>query len=64
MKAYRGKSVLHGIAIGKLYVIEKKESSWTKTTIADADREIARFQRAREEAQTELDELYQEALLQ
>lgn len=64
MKAYRGKSVLHGIAIGKLYVIEKKESSWTKTTIADADREIARFQRAREEAQTELDELYQEALEQ
>jgi phosphotransferase system enzyme I (PtsI) len=59
-----GKSVLQGIAIGKLYVIEKKESSWTKMTIADADGEVVRFQNAREEAIGQLDELYQEALEQ
>jgi len=59
-----GKSVLQGIAIGKLYVIEKKESSWTKMTIADADGEAVRFQNAREKAIGQLDELYQEALEQ
>jgi len=64
MEAYRGKSVLQGIAIGKLYVIEKKESSWTKTTIADAEKEIERFQRARAQAQEELQELYENALEQ
>ena len=52
-----GKSVLQGIAIGKLYVIEKKESSWTKMTIADADGEAVRFQNAREKAIGQLDEL-------
>ncbi len=64
METCYGKSVLQGIAIGKLYVIEKKESSWTKMTIADADGEVVRFQNAREEAIGQLDELYQEALEQ
>lgn len=64
METCYGKSVLQGIAIGKLYVIEKKESSWTKTTITDADGEVVRFQNAREEAVQQLDELYQEALEQ
>ena len=40
METYHGKSVLQGIAIGRLYVIEKKESSWTKMTITDADGEV------------------------
>lgn len=64
METYHGKSVLQGIAIGRLYVIEKKESSWTKMTITDADGEVMRFQKAREEAISQLDELYQEALAQ
>ncbi len=64
METCYGKSVLQGIAIGKLYVIEKKESSWTKMTIADADGEAVRFQNAREKAIGQLDELYQEALEQ
>lgn len=61
MERYNGKSVLKGIAIGTLYVIEKKESSWTKQTIADADAEMARFEAARVRAQEQLDVLYQEA---
>ncbi len=64
METCYGKSVLQGIAIGKLYVIEKKESSWIKMTIADADGEAVRFQNAREKAIGQLDELYQEALEQ
>lgn len=53
---------MQGIAIGSLYVIEKKESSWKKTTITDADAEMARFAAAREKAVGQLDVLYQEAL--
>ncbi len=64
METYHGKSVLQGIAVGRLYVIEKKESSWTKMTITDADEEVMRFQKAREEAVSQLDELYQEAMTQ
>lgn len=62
MRAYSGKGVMQGIAIGSLYVIEKKESSWKKTTITDADAEMARFAAAREKAVGQLDVLYQEAL--
>lgn len=62
MRAYSGKGVMQGIAIGSLYVIEKKESSWKKTTITDADAEMARFASAREKAVGQLDVLYQEAL--
>ena len=64
METYRGKSVLKGIAIGGLYVIEKKESSWTKTTITDADAEMNRFDAAKAKAVEQLDELYQDALEQ
>ena len=64
METYHGKSVLQGIALGKLYVIEKKESTWTKMTVADTESEVARFQTARKEAMEQLDELYQEAMEQ
>ncbi len=64
METYHGKSVLQGIALGKLYVIEKKESTWTKMTVADTESEAARFQAARKEAMEQLDELYQEAMEQ
>lgn len=64
MEISRGKSVLQGIAIGKLYVYEKKESSWTKQTVQDVEAEIVRFQKARENAIGELDDLYQDALAQ
>lgn len=62
MEKYYGKSVLQGIAVGKLYVFEKKESSWTKQTITDADAEMARFSAAREKAVAQLDQLYHDAL--
>ncbi len=64
MEIFRGKSVLQGIAIGKLYVYEKKESSWTKQTVQDVEAEIVRFQKARGNAIGELDDLYQDALAQ
>ncbi|MBO5094444.1 MAG: phosphoenolpyruvate--protein phosphotransferase [Lachnospiraceae bacterium] len=62
MEKYYGKSVLQGIAVGKLYVFEKKQSSWTKQTIEDADAEMVRFSSAKEKAVAQLDGLYRDAL--
>ncbi len=64
MEVYHGKSVLQGIAIGKLYVFQKKESAWKKHSIADADAETVRFEDARGKALSQLDELYDKALSQ
>lgn len=62
MEKYYGKSVLKGIAIGRIYVFEKKESSWTKHEITDADAEMERFVSAKEKAADQLDGLYRDAL--
>ncbi len=64
MEVLKGKSVLQKIAIGRLYVFEKKESSWKKCSITDADAEMARFAAAKENAERQLELLYQEALKQ
>lgn len=64
MEIYHGKSVLQGIAVGKLYVYEKKESSLKKYSITDADAEITRFEDARQKALSQLDALYEKALAQ
>ena len=62
MEKYYGKSVLKGIAIGRIYVFAKKESSWTKHEITDADAEMERFAAAKEKAIAQLDRLYLDAL--
>lgn len=59
-----GKTVLKGIAVGEIYVFEKKAQEWTKHVIENAEDEIARFQGAKERAISQLDGLYQEALSQ
>ena len=57
-----GKSVLNGIAIGKIYVYRKKEFTLEKKQISDIDAEIKRFELAVAEAERQLETLYQEAL--
>ena len=57
-----GKSVLKGIAIGKIYVYRKKEFTLVRTQIANVDDEIKRFELAVEAAEKQLETLYQEAL--
>lgn len=64
MEQYAGGSVVKEIAIGSIYVFEKKESSSEKKTIENPDQEVERFQAARTEAMDQLDKLYQEALTQ
>ena len=57
-----GKSVLKGIAIGKIYVYRKKEFTLVKTHIDDIETELKRFNLAVAEAERQLETLYQEAL--
>lgn len=64
MEQYTGGSVVKEIAIGSIYVFEKKESRSERKTIENPDQEVARFQAARTEAMEQLDKLYQEALAQ
>lgn len=57
-----GKSVLKGIAIGKLYVYKKKEFTLIKKEIDDVEKEQERFKKAVVEAGKQLEKLYQNAL--
>ena len=63
MELYRGKGVVPGIAIGRLYVFEKGKEQIEKISVADTEAEVARFQSTREQAMEQLDKLYQDALL-
>lgn len=57
-----GKSVFGGIAIGRLFVYNKKEHQVKRYKIADAAAEIARFTTARETAKEQLTGLYEKAV--
>lgn len=57
-----GKSVLKGIAIGKIYLFKKQEYVLEQRTVEDTEAEIARFEAAKAMAMEQLDGLYQKAL--
>ena len=50
MVVCQGKSVLKGIAIGKIYLYEKQEYVLEQKQVADAEAEVARFEAAKETA--------------
>lgn len=62
MKEFQGKSILPGIAIGKIHVLKKQEGRPVKRTITDEKAETARFYGACETAKKQLEELYQKAM--
>ena len=62
MVVCQGKSVLKGIAIGKIYLYEKQEYVLEQKHVADAEAEVARFEAAKETAIGQLDDLYEKAL--
>lgn len=62
MELYRGKGVVPGIAIGRLYVFEKGKEQVEKISVADTEAEVVRFQSARGQAMEQFDKLYQDAL--
>lgn len=57
-----GKSVLKGIAVGRVYVYRKQEYTLKQTQIEDVQGEARRFELAVSEAKGQLDILYRNAL--
>lgn len=62
MKIYQGKGVYGAIAIGKISLFQKPESSVKRVHKEDTDSEKSRFERAKEAAQKQLQEIYDKAL--
>lgn len=62
MVTYVGKSILKGIAVGKILFYEKEEQMVQRRSVEDAEHELARYEEAREAAQAELAQLYERAL--
>ena len=62
MLSFNGKSVLKGVAIGKLYILKKQEYTLVKENVANVEAEIVRFQNACEKAKNQLGKLYEKTL--
>ena len=62
MKAYSGKSVFGGIAIGKIRVYKKEEQQVKRVKVTDVDAELSRYEEAKGKAIAQLQGLYDKAL--
>ena len=62
MTALRGKGVYGAIALGRILVFQRKETSVKRTHIDDIEAEKARFENAKEKASAQLQEIYDKAL--
>lgn len=62
MEKLTGKSILKGIAIGKILFYQKGEQSVKRVKIEDTQAEIKRYESAREKAVLQLKELYKKAV--
>ena len=57
-----GRSVFSGIAIGKCKIFGKKDQVVKRSKVTDTDLEIKRFTQAKEQAKSQLADLYEKAL--
>ena len=62
MQVGTGKSILNGIAIGKLKIYKKKDTVISAAEVADNAAEVARFEDARAKAIDQQTALYEKAL--
>lgn len=62
MNRYVGKSVLKGVAVGRVFCYQKQDYHIEQTKVQDVDAELARFQKAVEKAKEQLTALYDAAL--
>lgn len=62
MKMCAGKSACTGIAIGRIFLWKKQESQVKRETVTDISAEVERFERAKEQAKGQLQDLYNKAL--
>ena len=59
-----GKSVLKGIAIGRIYLYKKQEYVLKQETVENPEAEVERLEKAKEAAGSQMEELYQKALVE
>lgn len=62
MEVFEGRSVLGGIAIGKIRIHNKAKFKVDKVKVTDTKLQIERYKKAQEEAKRQLEELYEKAL--
>ena len=62
MQVGTGKSVLNGIAIGKLKIYKKKNTAISVAEVTDTAAEVARFEEAQQKAVEQQTALYEKAL--
>ena len=62
MEIVRGRSVLKRTAVGRLQYYEKEEPSVVRRQVEDTERELSRYEQALEQAEKELEALYERAL--
>ena len=62
MRVLEGKSVFSGIAIGRISILQKADTSVKRTKVEDPEAEITRVQEAKEKAVAQLQKLYDKAL--
>ena len=62
MEKVIGKSIVQGIAIGKILCYQKAQQTVKRIKIEDTDAEIKRYEAAKETAIVQLNELYQKAV--
>ena len=62
MQVGTGKSILNGIAIGKLKIYKKKDTAISAAEVADTAAEVARFEEAQQKAIEQQTALYEKAL--
>ena len=65
MKRFKGKGAYGALALGKAFVLDKTDDTKVRRVrIDDAHKELRRLEKARGAALTELDEIYEKALLE
>ncbi|MDE6063789.1 MAG: phosphoenolpyruvate--protein phosphotransferase, partial [Lachnospiraceae bacterium] len=59
MLKFQGKSVINGVAIGKIFIYKKGEQQVKRRKIEDTESELARFRNAQQEVIRQLQDLYE-----
>ncbi|MGN1147612.1 MAG: phosphoenolpyruvate--protein phosphotransferase [Lachnospiraceae bacterium] len=62
MRTFQGKSVINGVAIGKIFLYKKGEQQVKRTKTEDTAAEVTRFHQAQEAAIGQLQKLYEKSV--
>lgn len=62
MKRYTGRGVFGAVATGKIMIFKSNDISVKKATVTDTEKEKIRYESAKAQANTQLEEIYEKAL--